>query len=128
MGFRYIIIDDAPFVSELIKNILKSSAGSYVGEALNGDEGFKLFEKTLPDLVILDIVMPKQNGIELARKIREISHDVKIIACSTLDDRNIMENAIDVGCDEYITKPFTKESFLKVIQKHFGKTAEKNHE
>jgi two-component system, chemotaxis family, chemotaxis protein CheY len=125
MGFRYIVIDDAAFVGELVKNILKSSGGLCVGQALNGDEGFRLFEKTLPDLVIIDMVMPKENGIELVRKIREISVEAIIIACSTLDDRNIIENATDVGCNEYIVKPFTKEGLLLTVGKYFKNAAEK---
>lgn len=125
MSFRYIVIDDAAFVGELIKNILKSSEAVCVGQALNGEEGFRLFEKTLPDLIVLDMVMPKENGIELARKIRERSRDVVIIACSTLDDKSIIENALDVGCNEYVVKPFTKESFLKVVQNYFKSKPEK---
>lgn len=125
MSFRYIVIDDAAFVGELIKNILKSSGAICVGQALNGEEGFRLFEKTLPDLVILDMVMPKENGIELARKIREVSLDTIIIACSTLDDRTIIENATDVGCNDYIVKPFTKDGLIQVIGKYFKNTPEK---
>jgi two-component system chemotaxis response regulator CheY len=125
MSFRYIVIDDAAFVGELIKNILKSSDAICVGQALNGEDGFLLFEKSLPDLVVLDMVMPKQNGIELARKIREISQDVVILACSTLDDKNIIENAMDLGCSDYIVKPFTKEGFLEVVKKHLKTDPEK---
>ncbi len=125
MSFRYIIIDDATFVGELIKNILKSSGAVCVGQALNGEEGFRLFKKTLPDLIVLDMVMPKENGIELARKIRELSYEVVIIACSTLDDKTIIENAMDVGCNDYIVKPFTKEGFLAVIKKHYKSKPEK---
>lgn len=125
MSFRYAVIDDAPFICELIKNILKGSGGIFVGEAHNGHDGFLMFEKTLPDILILDMVMPKENGLELARRIREISHEVVIIACSTLDDATIVQNAKDVGCDDYISKPFTKESFLKVIQRNVEKPVEK---
>lgn len=125
MSFRYIVIDDAAFVGELIKNILKGAGAICVGQALNGEEGFRLFEKTLPDLVILDMVMPKENGIELARKIREVSHETILIACSTLDDRNIIDNAMDVGCNEYVVKPFSKESLLQVVGKYFKNMPEK---
>jgi YesN/AraC family two-component response regulator len=125
MSFRYIVIDDAPFVCELIKSILKGTAGVCVGEAFDGEEGLKLFEKTLPDLVILDMVMPKQNGIELARKIREITYEVKIIACSTVDDDDIVQNAKDLGCDDYIIKPFTKKDFINVIKKFYPRSLEK---
>jgi two-component system chemotaxis response regulator CheY len=125
MSYRYIVIDDAPFVTELIKNILKDAGGLCVGEAVNGEEGFRLFEKTLPDLVIVDMVMPKENGIELARRIREINREVVIIACSTLDDRDIIENAKDLGCNEYIVKPFTKEHLLNTIKIYFKSGPEK---
>ncbi|MBS1969177.1 MAG: response regulator [Bdellovibrionales bacterium] len=125
MSFRYIVIDDAAFVGELVKNILKGAGAICVGQALNGEEGFRLFEKTLPDLVILDMVMPKENGIELARKIREVSRETILIACSTLDDRNIIDNAMDVGCNEYVVKPFSKEGLLQVVGKYFKNTPEK---
>ncbi len=125
MSFRYIVIDDAAFVGELVKNILKGAGAICVGQALNGEEGFRLFEKTLPDLVILDMVMPKENGIELARKIRELSHETILIACSTLDDRNIIDNAKDVGCNDYVVKPFSKEGLLQVVGKYFKNTPEK---
>jgi PleD family two-component response regulator len=125
MNFRYAVIDDAPFICELIKNILKDSGGIFVGEAHNGQDGYALFEKTLPDLLILDMVMPKENGLELARRIREVSHEVVIIACSTLDDANIIQNAKDVGCDDYISKPFTKEKFLEVVRRNVEKPVEK---
>ncbi|HEY8271183.1 MAG TPA: response regulator [Pseudobdellovibrionaceae bacterium] len=125
MSFRYIVIDDTAFVSEIIKNLLKNSGANCVGQAWDGEEGYRLFEKTLPDLVLLDMVMPKENGIELARRIREISRDVVIIACSTLDDKTIIENAIDLGCNDYIVKPFTKEGFLEVLKRHFKFELEK---
>ena len=128
MSFRYIVIDDAPFVSELIKNILKGSGGLCVGEALNGEEGLQVFNRTLPDLVILDMVMPRQNGIELAREIRQVNSEAILIACSTIDEKDIIENAKDIGCNDYIVKPFTRESFLSVIEKYFPKTMEKIHE
>jgi len=119
MSFRYIVIDDAPFITEVIKNILKGTSAHFVGEAGNGVEGLHLFAKTRPELVILDMVMPGENGIETARKIREISQEAVLIACSTLDDAAIVENATDVGCNDYISKPFTKEGFLNVVKKHF---------
>ncbi len=128
MSFRYIVIDDAPFVVELIKNILKGTGGLCVGDASNGEEGLLLFEKVLPDLVILDMVMPKKNGIEVARDIRGLTSDVKIIACSTIDEKNIMDNAMSVGCDEYLLKPFTKESVLRAVSRFFSITPEQNHE
>jgi two-component system chemotaxis response regulator CheY len=125
MNFRYAVIDDAPFICELIKNILKGTGAIFVGEAHNGTDGFHLFQKTLPDILILDMVMPQENGIELARRIREVSHEVVIIACSTLDDDLIVQNAKDVGCDDYVTKPFTKESFLEVVKRNVEKPVEK---
>ena len=126
MKIRFVVVDDAAFLRELVKNILKDMGALCVGEAADGNEAITVVQNSLPDLVILDMVMPQENGIELARRIREVSHEVVIVACSTLDDQNIMDNAKDVGCNEYLVKPFTKEGLLKVIGKHFKFEAEKS--
>lgn len=128
MSYRYVVIDDAPFVVELVRNILKVTDGVFVGSASNGDDGVILFEKTLPDLVILDMVMPKKNGVEVAANIRGLSTGVKIIGCSTIDDHRIIDQAIAAGCDDYLLKPFTKEGLLMVISRYFSINTEKNYE
>lgn len=112
---RYVIADDAPFVHELIKNILSDLNLKLIGSALNGNEAVELVGKTLPDLIFLDLVMPYKNGLEVAREVKEIWPDLKIIGMSTIDDEKIIQDSKGSGVDEFLEKPFTKESILKIL-------------
>lgn len=117
MIFRYVIADDAAFLREVLKNILTSMGGVCVGEASDGEEAVATAIATRPDLVVLDMVMPVQNGLEATQSIRHLMPDVKIVGCSTLDHRDLINKAFDAGVDEYITKPFTKEQMTNLIRK-----------
>ncbi|MFM6930248.1 MAG: response regulator [Bdellovibrio sp.] len=117
MKIRFAVADDAAFLRELIKNLVSSEGHVCVGEADNGDEAIRLVDRTLPDLIFLDMVMPIKNGLETAATIKELHPDVKIIGCSTLDDQVMMQKAIQAGFDAYVVKPFTKEQIINTIIK-----------
>jgi len=117
MKIRFAVADDAAFLRELIKNLVSSEGHIFVGEADNGDEAIRLVDRTLPDLIFLDMVMPIKNGLQTATTIKEFHPDVKIIGCSTLDDQAMMQKAMQAGFDAYIVKPFTKEQIFKTIIK-----------
>lgn len=127
MRVRFVIADDAPFLRELIRNILSAEGGICVGEATNGDEAIRLVQETLPDLVFLDMVMPLRNGLEAARAIKELHPEVKIIGCSTLDTKDLIQQAMDAGFDSYLTKPFTREQIIDAIIKLLPQQGESSH-
>ena len=127
MKIRFAVVDDAAFLRELIKNIVISAGGICVGEAENGDDAVKLVQATLPDLVFLDMVMPLKNGIETARTLKEVTPDVKIIGCSTIDNDAMIEKAREAGFDHYLTKPFTKDQILQAISKVLPQQGESAH-
>lgn len=124
MQVRFIVIDDAPFIRELLKNIVTARGATFVGEAGDGVEGLELAERSLPDLVFLDIVMPHQNGFETAKKLKEKIPDVKIIGCSTMDGSDILEKAQACGIDAYVGKPFTKQQIFFEIENLFPRLSE----
>lgn len=128
MRIRFIVVDDAPFIRELIKNVASARGAVLVGEAGNGAEAIELAEKTLPDLVFMDIVMPNQNGFETAKILKAKIPDLKIIACSTLDAADIMAKAGDSGIDAYVTKPFTKQQIVFEMENLFPQMSEAAHE
>lgn len=115
MSFRFIIIDDAPFIRELIRNIATQVGGHCVGVAESGLGGLELIQKALPDLAFLDLVMPEKNGLEIISDAKKIWPDLKIIACSTLDQDSIIQKAMSSGVDLYLTKPFTKEKIIQSL-------------
>lgn len=114
---RYAIADDAPFIHELIKNILPDADFKLTGSALNGSEAVDLIKKTLPDMIFLDFVMPLKNGLEVAREAKLIWPEIKIIGMSTIDDLKIIQDAKKNGVDEFIEKPFTKDSIIETLNK-----------
>ena len=116
MSIRVLIVDDAPFIREVIKAALGEDKYQVVGEAKTGEEAITLFEKLRPDVTLMDIILPEANGIEATKKIIELEPDAKVIACSTLDDDGMVNKAMDAGCVQYITKPFEKEKLLEVLE------------
>ena len=73
--------------------------------AKDGEEGLELFKKFNPDIVLTDIAMPKMNGIEMSKKIKEIDSSTPIIVTTAFNDAKYMSEAIDIGIDSYILKP-----------------------
>lgn len=128
MGFRFAVVDDAPFIRELLKQIISQFGGVCVGEAESGIGALEVVKKTLPDLLFLDLVMPGKNGLEMITDLKSIWPELKVVACSTLDDENIVNRARMAGVDDYLTKPFSRETLLIALQKLNLAPAEVNHE
>lgn len=128
MKLRYVVIDDAAFIRELIKNILSPNLAVFAGEAANGLEALQVVAETLPDLVFLDMVMPKMNGLEAAAELKRLYPDLKIIGCSTLDNQNLISKALNNGFDAYVLKPFTKQQILFEIENLFPQLSEALHD
>ncbi|NJM10058.1 MAG: response regulator [Bdellovibrionaceae bacterium] len=69
-----------------------------------------------PHVVLMDIVMPRMSGIEAAIIISKEKPEIKIIACSTVDQNNMVMRALEAGCCNYIVKPFKSEDVLKAVR------------
>lgn len=119
MKYRFLVVDDAGFLREILKNILQDAGGVCIGEASNGDEAIEIVKATLPDLVLLDMVMPQRNGIQTAQAIKELHPEMKIIGCSTIDQEAMIQKAYAAGFDAYVTKPFSKEDIIENLKKLF---------
>lgn len=116
---RYIVVDDAAFLRELIKNVANELGCICVGEAANGKEALIAVRALVPDFIFLDMVMPGQNGVETAKILKEIMPQVKIIGCSTMDDQDLIDAAFEAGFDSYITKPFTRDDIREAVHEFF---------
>jgi two-component system KDP operon response regulator KdpE len=99
-----LVVDDDPAILRLLSNNLK--ARDYkVTTATNGEESLEAVQNNFIDLIILDIMMPKVDGVEVCRRIREWS-DVPIIILSARGDENDKVKCLELGADDYLTKPF----------------------
>ncbi len=104
---------------EKIRNLLKSAIENEFKEVItagNGDEGFKKFKKYQPDIVVSDILMPVCNGLDMAKKIREISKDIPIILFTAFSEKEKLLSAIDIGIDKYLIKPVDVDELITTIE------------
>ncbi len=101
---RILVVDDEPSIRKYLQANLEDQ-GYTVLAAVDGSEALKTFEMEQPDLVVLDIMMPGMDGMEVCRRIREWSHTPIIMVTA----RNSVEEKVrclDLGADDYVTKPF----------------------
>jgi len=101
---RILVVDDELSIIKFLRANLESR-GYEVLAAMDGGEALQTFEMELPDLVVLDIMMPKMDGFEVCRQLREWSQ-IPIIMLSARGDESDKVKCLDLGADDYITKPF----------------------
>ncbi|MFQ5428382.1 MAG: response regulator [Thermodesulfobacteriota bacterium] len=112
---KVLIADDMEFYRSSQREILCSGGFKVMAEACNGQEAVDLTKKFQPEIVILDIVMPKKNGIDAAIEIKALPSAPRVIICSSLGDETIVDDAMRAGVDAYIKKPYTSTEFLHTV-------------
>lgn len=120
MAKRVLIVDDAIFMRNMIKDIFVSGGFDVVGEAANGLEAVEKYKELKPDLTTMDIVMPFKSGIEATREIMKADAAAVIIMCSALGQESLVMEAIEAGASDFIVKPFKSEDVLTVVRKVAG--------
>lgn len=111
---RILVVDDEPQLTRVLLRSL-TSKGYDVHIAGDGEAGLQTFRDWTPSLVITDLAMPNMGGLELCRKLREIS-DVPIVVLSVRGEENTKVEALDAGADDYVTKPFGMDELLARIR------------
>jgi two-component system KDP operon response regulator KdpE len=112
-----LIVDDDPAILRLLSTNLKAR-GYEVTTATNGEESMEAVQSEFIDLIILDIMMPKVDGVEVCRRIREWS-DVPIIMLSARGDEKDKVKCLELGADDYLTKPFGIAELMARIKTAF---------
>jgi len=107
---KILVIDDEPPIRKLLRMGL-TTQGYEISEAPNGKESLELLAQK-PDLVILDLGLPDMEGLELLRMIRARNESVPIVVLSSRGDEAGKVQALDLGADDYVTKPFGMEELL----------------
>ncbi|HET9527083.1 MAG TPA: response regulator transcription factor [Pyrinomonadaceae bacterium] len=111
---RILVVDDEPQLTRVLRTGLKSR-GYDVRAAADGLAGFETFSDWHPDLVITDLAMPNVDGLELCRKLRAISQ-VPIIVLSVKGEEKTKVEALDLGADDFVTKPFGIDELLARVR------------
>jgi CheY-like chemotaxis protein len=126
-----LVIDDSDGIRTTLKAMLES-AGHNVAVAFDGVDGLRQFWRQSFDLVISDIVMPRKDGLEMIRELRQITNDVPIIVMSgglqtanrgrQCDIDDLLYVAEDLGATRTISKPFSRSDLLAVVGECLGET------
>lgn len=117
---RVLIVDDAKFMRDKIREILETEDLQVAGEAENGEEAVLLYQKLQPDLVIMDITMPVKNGIEALKDMIQLNPKVKVIMCTAMRQQRIVVEAIEAGAKDFIVKPFEETKVVEAIRHVLG--------
>lgn len=115
---KVLVVDDVPSQLELIASTLQE-AGIRVIRANDGEEAISRIRSEVPDLVVLDVVMPRMNGFEVIRELREQekTKHLPIVICSTKNTEVDKVWGMDLGADAYITKPFDPKQFVSIVER-----------
>lgn len=114
---KIIVIDDSDFLRKEMVEILEEEGLNVVGEAKDPKEAMEVLSNTRANIIIIDVVMPEVNGIELARVIKENFSNIYIIMVSALGDDHIVLDAISTGAIDFLKKPFRKEDLVGSVKK-----------
>lgn len=118
---RILIIDDANFMRHMIGKIIEQQRqGEFeiVGEAENGEVGVEMYTKLRPDIVTMDITMPKKDGIATVKEIKALDPQANIIMISALGQESKILEAITAGAKDFIVKPFKPERLIEAIERN----------
>jgi len=111
-----LLVDDESHIRKFIGLVLKQFSTPKILEASNGEEAIALYKEHKPDLVLLDVNMPKLGGLETLKKIHEIDPDCAVIMLTSLAIRQTIEEASGLGALNYIRKDTPKEEIAKMLQ------------
>lgn len=111
-----LVVDDSPFASQQIKDIVEGNGYKVVGYAKNGEEGIRLFDELKPDITILDIIMPGIDGLETAEIILKNAPNAKIMMLSSLCDAGTLEEVKSIGLKYLVPKPWEDDVLLATLE------------
>ncbi|EEU20866.1 response regulator YycF [Lactobacillus mulieris] len=114
MPKKILVVDDEKPISDIIKfNLTKE--GFEVDTAYDGEEAVKKVNEINPDLMILDLMLPKKDGLEVAREVRQ-THDMPIIMVTAKDTEIDKVLGLEMGADDYVTKPFSNRELVARVK------------
>lgn len=119
MVARILLCDDSAFMRMMLKKILVEHGHQVIAEAGDGKQAVKMYRQFQPELITMDITMPKMDGIEAVKIIHEENPLVRIIMVTAIGQRTIITEALKAGASDFIVKPFDAAQVIETIKKVF---------
>ena len=109
-------MDDSSLIRKMLRQLLEKNDYTVAAEAVNGVEAVELYAKVKPDLVTLDVTMPVMDGVEALRQIKEADPQAKVIMVTAAGQKNRILEALKLGANAFISKPFDEADLLKNLE------------
>lgn len=116
--YKILICDDSILARKQIKDIIAVMGTPVIFEATDGQSAIDIYKKEKPNLVFLDIVMPKKDGNIAIEEIMAFDKDAIIIIVSSVGTHSQLKCALEAGATDFIQKPFSKEQILETLHKY----------
>jgi two-component system chemotaxis response regulator CheY len=120
---RYLVVDDSVFARKNVAKMVESFGGEIVGEAGDGCTAITEYDRTLPDMVLMDITMPQMEGIEASERIVRAHPDARIVMVSSVGYQENIVAALQKGARHFVQKPVKPEILYEVIKYVMGDDA-----
>ncbi|MBL9210391.1 MAG: response regulator transcription factor [Opitutaceae bacterium] len=112
---KILLVDDEAHIRKFVSLILKQIGQPEIIEAGNGEEALKSYQANKPNIVLLDVNMPRMDGMETLRKLKEIDPDCVVIMLTSLANRESVERALELGAANYIRKDTPKDEIARAL-------------
>jgi two-component system chemotaxis response regulator CheY len=122
MALRVMVVDDALFMRNMLKDIFVRAGYEVVAEAADGEMALELYQETKPDLVTMDIVMPKKSGIDALQDIIAEDPEACVVMVSALGQDSLVLDAVESGAKDFIVKPFKEDKVLEIVKRITGQS------
>lgn len=114
---RILVVDDHLVVREGLKLIFETEENyEVVGEAENGDKALALIDQLKPDVILMDLKMPKMNGLEVIKALNEKNNLVPVIILTTFNDDDLIKEGLSLGAKGYLLKDSTREELIRTVE------------
>jgi len=112
-----VIVDDNDMMRTILRGILRGEEYDVIGEARNGVQAIELVERSKPDIVCMDVLMPEKNGLEAMSEIKAQRPETEIVMITASSDPETVQDAIQNGAAGFIIKPFNAARVLDVLKR-----------
>jgi len=116
MGRTVMIVDDSLFMRKILRGILVEKGYTVTAEAASGIEAMKNLHTNHPDIILLDIILPDSNGLDLLVEMIAVCPTSKVVVCSSIGQPLVIQKTVDLGAKAFIQKPFTPEKIAEVLE------------
>lgn len=117
MKLRCLVVEDVNFIREIYRYSLQAENYEIVGEAADGIDALVKIKDLQPDIVLLDLILPLKNGLDVLKESHQLSPHSRFLVISSMDGQDVIDQAKALGAIDYLTKPFSKNQLISALKR-----------